>query len=81
MIEKVEVSGPFTLVSVEPQPPISVEQGTSVTLKMVIDPPAYSYSGPAVIKLGAHAEIYEKVSPKGHAGGVIEFLKATAGNV
>ena len=56
VIEKVEVSGPFTLVSVEPQPPISVEQGTSVTLKMVIDPPAYSYSGPAVIKLGAHAE-------------------------
>lgn len=30
---------------------------------------------------GRLAKIYEKVSPKGHAGEVIEFLKAAAGNV
>ena len=61
VIEKVEMGEPFKLVSVEPKPPISVEQGQSVTLKMVVDAPEYNYSGPAVIKLGTHAEAQVRV--------------------
>ncbi len=54
VIEKLEVSGPFTLVSVEPKPPVSIGQGQKVTFRLLIDAPDYGYSGPATIKLGAH---------------------------
>ncbi len=52
-IEKIEVSEPFTAVSVQPRPPVEVLPGAKTEFKIVLKPPEHSYAGPLSISFAS----------------------------
>ncbi|MCL4404761.1 MAG: hypothetical protein M1544_03825 [Candidatus Marsarchaeota archaeon] len=49
-ITNIEVREPFKLISVNPNPPVSVKSGESMEFILRIKAPDYNYSGPMVVK-------------------------------
>lgn len=60
-ISGVEVSTPFTFVSVEPKPPVDVMSSQKIELKVTVQAPDYTYTGPVSITLSAEEASMIKV--------------------
>ena len=52
-INKIEVSEPFTMISVLPGTPVEVPPGGKTEFKVLLKPPAHSYAGPLSINFAS----------------------------
>jgi len=50
-IEKISVEPPFSIKEINPKTPIDINSGESITIKLNINGPDYSYSGPINLEI------------------------------
>jgi hypothetical protein len=55
-IKEIKVSDPFTIVDVDPKPPLEIKSGASVEFKLKLNAPKHNYNGPLTVSLEAASE-------------------------